>query len=82
MLLLVVCLPWIAGPLAPGFAARAFAERYQGRLEIGSARLSWFGAQALEGVRLLDPDGQEVAHLDLELPGLWQLAREAGDLGE
>jgi len=78
VLLLAVGLPWIAGPLAPGFAARAFAGRYQGRLEIGSARLSWFGAQALEGVRLLDPQGQEVAHFDLELSSLWQLARGGG----
>ncbi len=81
LLLLGACLPWIAGPLAPGFAARAFAERFRGRLEVGSAQLSWFGTQALKGARLLDPEGQEVAHLDLELPSLWQLARGGGALG-
>jgi hypothetical protein len=78
LLLLGACLPWIAGPFVPGFAARAFAERFQGRLEIGSAGLSWFGSQSLQGCALLDPEGREVARLDLELPGLWPLARGGG----
>jgi len=82
LLLFVVCLPWIAAPLAPGFIARAFAERFQGRLDVGGVELSWFGKQALRDAVLLDPDGKEVARLEVELPDLWHLARGAGrDLG-
>jgi len=82
LLLLVVCLPWIAAPLAPGFIARAFAERFHGRLEVGGVELSWFGKQALREAVLLDPEGQEVARLSVELPDLWHLVRGAGrDLG-
>ncbi|MBL8860549.1 MAG: hypothetical protein JNK02_00930 [Planctomycetes bacterium] len=70
---LVLLLP----TLLSGFVARrgeqAFAELHHGRLEIGSASLAWFGRQELDGLRLLDPDGAEVARARVELPGLRDL---------
>ncbi|MBK7643249.1 MAG: hypothetical protein IPJ19_09385 [Planctomycetes bacterium] len=78
LLILSVCLPWIAGALAPGFVERAFAERFEGRLSVGAVHLSWFGAQSLEDLRLSDPQGAEVARLDVQLPSLGQLARGGG----
>jgi hypothetical protein len=78
LLLLLVCLPWLAGSFAPGIAASAFAERCAGKLEVGSAQLSWFGRQSLREAVLRDPEGAEVARLDLELPSLWDLARSGG----
>ena len=78
LLLLVVCLPWIAGSFAPGLVARAFAERFQGKIELGGAQLSWFGTQTLKDAVLFDPQGHEVARLDVELPSLVELARGGG----
>ncbi len=77
-LLLLVLAPWIARPFVPGIAAKVFAERFAGRLEVGSCELSWFGTQALHGVVLRDPQGAAVAQLDVELPSLWQLAHSGG----
>lgn len=78
LLLSIVLAPWIAGGLAPGIAARAFAERFEGRLELGSCELSWFGRQVLRDVLVREPGGAEVARADLELPSLWELLRGGG----
>ena len=78
LLALVLLAPWIASRLAPGFAARAFAERCAGSLEVGTCELSWFGRQALRDVLLCDPGGAEVLRVDLELPSLGELLRGGG----
>ena len=76
--LVVAALPlWLPG-LAAGWVEDAFAEQRHGRLELADLDLSWTGAQAVHGGRLLDPDGAEVARFEAELPSLWSLARGGG----
>ncbi|MCY2961299.1 MAG: hypothetical protein NTY35_14145 [Planctomycetota bacterium] len=78
LLVLVLLLPTLLAGTATSRGAAAFDARYQGRLEIGSASLAWFGEQSVRGVRLLDPSGAEVLRADATLPSLWSLIRSGG----
>ncbi len=55
--------PALASKYAPGIIARASSDAIQGRVEVNKVSLSWSGPQRVEGVRLLDPDGNLVAEL-------------------
>jgi hypothetical protein len=82
LLLAVAAAPSLAGAFLPSRVEAAFAERFHGRLEVGDLDLGWGGRQRVEGVRLLDPQGGEVARVAAELPGLWALLAGRGkDLG-
>jgi hypothetical protein len=78
VVLLVALAPTIAGGFVPGLVADAYAERFEGRVEVGSSSLGWFGTQRLERVRLLEPSGVEVARADVQMPGAWELLRGGG----
>lgn len=55
--------PSLASKYAPGIIASASSDAIQGRVEVSKVSLSWSGPQRVEGVRLLDPDGNLVAEL-------------------
>jgi hypothetical protein len=76
--LAVALAPTLAGKLAPGLAADAFAERCAGRLEVESASFAWLGACRVEGATLVDPEGALVARVDAELPGLLGIVLSGG----
>lgn len=78
LLALVLLAPTIASGMIASRGAAAFDERYQGKLVIGEASLSWFGEQSVRDVRLLDPSGGEVARVGATLPSLWSLATGGG----
>ncbi len=78
LVVVVLLLPTMLSGTVASRGAAAFDERFQGRLEIGSASLAWFGEQSARGVRLLDPSGAEVARADATLPSLWSLVRSGG----
>ena len=81
--LVVALVPTLAGRLLPSRVEAAFAERFHGTLEVEALQLGWTGPQFVEGVRLLDPDGAEVARAQASLPGLWSLLSGRGKrLGE
>ncbi len=64
----------ISPTLLAGPAARLLERRFglarDGRLEIGSLELAWFGPQSARDVRLLDPSGEGVLDASVELPSL------------
>ncbi len=74
--------PMIAGPIARPRVERAASGAIAGRVEVGRVSLSWFGSQRVERVRLVDPDGGEVALLDVRVErGLLGLATNWRDAG-
>lgn len=78
----VVFLPQIAGGFAPGIIQDKAGEAIDGSVAVGDVSLSWGGPQRVEGVRLLDPKGQEVARATVETSaGLFGLIRGNMDLG-
>lgn len=79
----VIFAPQIASSIAPGYAKDAVNASIKGTLDISSMRLSWGGPQVIEGVKLSDPQGNDIATLNLEAQaGLWGLATGGLDLGE
>lgn len=72
------CAPSLAAGFVPGIAADQFAQRFAGSLRVEEASLGWFGHQRIERAELLDPSGARVAQVDVELPGLLELARGGG----
>mgnify|MGYP001316212600 CR=1 FL=1 len=82
LIVLVAVGPMIAGPIARPRVERAASSAIAGRVEVGRVSLSWFGAQRVERVRLVDPDGGEVALLDARVErGLLGLAANWRDAG-
>ncbi|MCL4740905.1 MAG: hypothetical protein KJZ54_01755 [Phycisphaerales bacterium] len=82
LIVLVAVGPMIAGPIARPRVERAASEAIAGRVEVGRVSLSWFGSQRVERVRLLDPDGGEVALVDARVErGLLGLATNWRDVG-
>jgi len=55
--------------MLPGIVERAAAPHLAGRLDVASARCAWFGPQRLTGVRVLDPDGEVLAQLEIDVAG-------------
>jgi len=78
LVVLVLLLPTMLSGIVASGVADAFDSGRQGRLEIGSAKLAWFGEQSLRDVRLLDPSGAQVARASATLPSLWKLVRSGG----
>jgi hypothetical protein len=76
--LLVAFLPSLAGGLVASRVEAGFAERFEGRLQLGSIHLAWRERQRVESAQLFAPDGQLVAQLSLELPSILELARSGG----
>lgn len=77
-LLIVAVAPMAFSKLGRGSLERAFAERFQGRIELAGLSLGWTGRQQVESARLFDPEGNEVARASLDLPGLLSLAAGRG----
>src|SRR5688572_15409625 len=78
LFVVVAVAPMAFSKLGRGSIEKAFAQRFQGRLELGGLALGWTGRQKIEAARLLDPDGNEVARASVELPGLLSLAAGRG----
>ncbi|MFA6045296.1 MAG: hypothetical protein WC718_09955 [Phycisphaerales bacterium] len=79
----VVFAPQIASSIAPGYAKDAVNGSIKGKLDLSSMSLSWGGPQVIEGIKLSDPEGHEIATLNVEAQaGLWGLATGGLDLGE
>ncbi len=78
LLVLAALAPTLLSGYAAGLVERAFARRFQGRLEVGGLDLAWTGRQRLREARLTDPEGSEVARVSAELPGLLAIARGRG----
>ena len=83
--LVVVLLPTL---LSSGVGTRwtldLMNQRIPGRVEAADLRLSWIKGQQLQGLRLLDPQGETVAVIDhVGLPdiGLIDLLRAKSDIG-
>ncbi len=70
--------PMLFSGTIAGVVTDKFSAEREGRLEIGSLKLAWTGRQRVENVRLLAPDGGEVARVSLDLPSLLDLARSGG----
>ncbi|MCW5775840.1 MAG: hypothetical protein KIS87_05270 [Phycisphaeraceae bacterium] len=82
LVVLVVAGPMVAGPIVRPGVERAASGAIAGRVEVGRVSLSWFGSQRVERVRLVDPDGGEVALLDVRVErGLLGLATNWRDAG-
>ncbi len=82
LVILVMLAPMIAGALAPGIVASKGSAAIAGRVEVDAIRLSWFGAQRIEGLRLYDT--QDTRRSDLSITadkGLLALAFAGGDFG-
>lgn len=79
----VLFAPQIASSVAPGFAKDAVNGSIKGKIDLTRLSLSWGGPQVIEGVTLSDPEGKEIATLNLEAQaGLWGLAFGDLNLGE
>lgn len=78
LVVLVLLLPTMLSGFVARRGADTFDAMYQGRLEIGSATLAWFGEQSLRDVRLLDPSGAQVVRANATLPSLLTLIRSGG----
>lgn len=79
----VVFAPQIASSIAPGYVKDAANGSIKGKLGLSSMSLSWGGPQVIEGITLSDPEGHEIASLNLEAQaGLWGLATGGLDFGE
>ncbi|TAJ23823.1 MAG: hypothetical protein EPO68_02365 [Planctomycetota bacterium] len=78
ILALGACAPSLASGFVPGIAADQFGARFAGRLHVEEAELGWFGRQRIERAEIFDPSGARVASVDVELPGLLELARGGG----
>ena len=85
--LIVGAIVFFAGPpvlsrLATDLASERFGAEIEGRLELSGVRLSWTGGQRVESIRLLAPDGAEVASLSAEVESsLLRLLAGGLDLG-
>ena len=75
---IVAFAPSLLGGLVAGKVTDVFAAEREGKLEIAELDLGWTGRQTLEGVRLLAPDGSEVARISADLPSLLDLAMGTG----
>ncbi len=82
VLLFLVLVVALAPSMLSGFVGSkvsdTFAAEREGKLEIGALSLGWTGRQKLENVRLVAPDGSEVARVSVELPSLLDLASGGG----
>lgn len=82
VLLVLVLVVALAPSMLSGFVASkvsdTFAAEREGKLEIGTLSLGWTGRQKVENVRLVAPDGSEVAKVSLDLPSLLDLASGGG----
>lgn len=66
--------PWIASRLAPGIIESAAAGSIQGSVKVERVALGWFSPVEAGPIRLLDPQGQQVAELDARTAiTLWQV---------
>ncbi len=75
--------PGIAGRVARGIIERQASASIAGDVRIERVRLSWFGPQVIGPAILRDPDGAELATLNVHAtPGLLSLAFGSLDLGE
>lgn len=86
VLLVGVCVifaPQIASAIAPGYAKDAVNGSIKGKIDLASLSLSWGGPQVIEGVTLSDPDGHEIAKMNVEAQaGLWGLATGNLNIGQ
>ncbi len=86
LVLLVALAPTIAGWFAPGIIASSLKDSIPGRLSIGSASFGWFGGQGVGPVTISDPDGKQVArvevHVSKGLLGLLGTAAGSANVGE
>lgn len=66
--------PWVASRLAPGIIESAAAGSIQGSVKVDRVALGWFSPVEAGPVQLLDPQGQQVATVDIDAPfTLWQI---------
>ncbi|MCE9593187.1 MAG: hypothetical protein K8S98_03240 [Planctomycetes bacterium] len=56
-----------------GFAERAFAERFQGRVALGELELSWTGPQTVRSLEIFDPSGAKIVSASVTAPSIRQL---------
>lgn len=70
--------PNILGGSAARLIEKALGRKWDGHLEITSMELAWTQPQTLGGVRLFDPDGEEVLRGSLTLPGFLNWERNEG----
>lgn len=78
-IVLVLFFPPVGGRLLDRWAEAGFAERFEGRLELGDAWVgSLYGRQRVERVVLRDPGGEEVLSGRLTAPSLEGVLDGAG----
>jgi hypothetical protein len=66
--------PWVASRLAPGIVESAAAGSIQGSVKVDRVALGWFSPVEAGPVQLLDPQGQQVATVNIDAPfSLWQI---------
>lgn len=74
----VLLLPTLVEGFVGGALEGGFNEAYQGHLEVGAAKLSWWSEQRIDGVELSDPSGARIARAALRVPSLGQLLNSGG----
>lgn len=66
--------PWIASRFAPGIIESAAAGAIQGSVKVERVALGWFSPVEAGPIQLLDPQGQQVAKVEVQTPvTLWQV---------
>ncbi|MFM7282405.1 MAG: hypothetical protein ACKO32_11560, partial [Planctomycetia bacterium] len=76
--LLVVFAPLLFGGLVARRVESEFAQRFEGQMKLGELHLAWRERQSLADARLLDPQGDAVGKLSVELPSLLELLQSDG----
>jgi hypothetical protein len=66
LVVLVSLAPTLASGYIPAIAQQNINENIQGRATVGGASLSWFGAQRIGPISIVDPDGRPVADIEIE----------------
>lgn len=82
---LVGVAPYVAAmPAVTGYLLNFVNHSIRGRIELAGARLSWFGANELRGVRVVDPANREVLTVGRVATsgGVLSLVRGGWNLGE
>jgi len=73
----VALAPWGASRIAPRRIEAAAAESIQGSVKVGAVSVGWFSPLAAGPIRLLDPQGQQVALVEMDAPiTLWRIVSE------
>jgi hypothetical protein len=63
---LIALAPTLASGYIPAVAQRNINDNIQGRATVGGASLSWFGAQRIGPIAIVDADGRPVANIEIE----------------